>query len=645
MLAAVLIMTATGTVYAQSPSSGLDWFLNTINSIFFPKPTPVPVLKITPPSNPSYFNLNPQLNSPNSGNTSNNQGGQNPPLNKPSNSAIGNPAGKSNNSTGGNSTGTIQNQSSGQSNQSSSPSVNSPAGGNQATNSGGSGETSEISDAWWRESPMTQIRKAEEGEATEVNAVRFGQFQFTTTINAVSCGIICPGGEGLPVGAIPSLNNAIALLGGNQPVATQQYLALMGSKAGFVDQAYAQSSAGGFTILQPIQQLWIASRNVAYLITSLTLVVIGFMIMLRKKIDAQTVIGIEQALPNLVITLLLITFSYAIAGFVIDMIYFVTFFGIKLLAMGGIFSDTGSAAINTIKASNLFKILLSTIFNIPGAQGSTVTTAANAVAGLVGDLLGNTAGSLTGGAAGLLTQPVAFVIFAVAILFSIFKLFFSLLMSYIQIIIGAILGPLQLMLNAMPGSDAFSKWFRNLLANAMAFPAAALMLVFAAALTGQSGTAWKINPDIGFSSQSGVKWIPPLIYGEGGGVTSGNGVGAVIALFGIGILMLTPKVVDMVKEAIQAPEFKYGSAIGEAVGFGWGASKEGVMRGWGASRGYSEDLAAQEYSAISEFTKLHGRGPNAMQLSAIKARLAPQRGLWGPQGQIRGRLGKLLSGK
>ena len=273
------------------------------------------------------------------------------------------------------------------------------------------------------------------------------------------------------------------------------------------------------------------------------------------------------------------------------MIYFVTFFGIKLLAMGGIFQpdDLGSAAINTIKTSNLFKILLSTIFNVPGSQGSVVTTAATAVSGLVGDLLGNTAGSLTGGAAGLLSQPVAFVIFAVAILFSIFKLFFSLLMSYIQIIIGAILGPLQLMLNAMPGSDAFSKWFRNLLANAMAFPAAALMLVFAAALTGQTGTTWRINQNIGFTTQSGVKWIPPLIYGENGGsgfVNSGNGLSAVVALFGIGILMLTPKVVDMVKEAIQAPEFKYGSAIGEAVGI----RIFSIKQGWSAGT----DIAKQE---------------------------------------------------
>lgn len=507
---------------------------------------------------------------------------------------------------------------------------------------GESGSTDTKANPWWRESPVTQVHKAEEGETNEVNAVRFGQSQFNTAVNSISLGILDPSGQN-QIGAVPALNKAIALLGGNQPVTTQQYLAYMGSKAGFVDQAYAQANSGGYTILAPIQQLWVASRNVAYLITSLTLVVIGFMIMLRKKIDAQTVIGIEQALPNLVITLLLITFSYAIAGFVIDMIYFVTFFGIKLLAMGGIFSDTGSAAINTIKTSNLFKILLSTIFNIPGAQGSPVTTAATAVSSLVGDLLGNTTGSLVGGASGLLSQPIAFVIFAVAILFSIFKLFFSLLMSYIQIIIGAILGPLQLMMNAMPGSDAFSKWFRNLLANAMAFPAAALMLVFAAALTGQSGTTWKINDNIGFSGQSGVKWIPPLIYGEGGGATSGNGVGAVIALFGIGILMLTPKVVDMVKEAIQAPEFKYGSAIGEAVGFGWNTSKEGVGRGWAASRGYDESIAQQRAQAVQRYIEVHGAAPTGAALTAIHDQFKQRAfGSQGEKGWVRGRLSSFL---
>ncbi len=458
---------------------------------------------------------------------------------------------------------------------------------------------------YWREDPTSQVKTVEGGNENEMSAPRYAFFQVNTTFNAIGAGILDPTGQNQQA-AVPLLGRSIAMLAGRPPIQTKEYLAYMAGKAGFIDQAYAQSM-GGFEVLQPIQKLWIATRNVAYLIVSLTLIVAGFMIMLRKKIDAQTVVGIEQALPNLVITLLLITFSYAIAGFVIDMIYFVIYFAIKLLALPGssIFGDSaGSNAISTIQDSNLFNIGLASIFGIHGGtQGGMVSTAADAVGALTADLLSTTIIGTTGGQiTGLLSQPIAFVIFAVALLFAIFKLFFSLLMAYIQIILLAILGPLQLMFNALPGSDAFSKWFRNLLANAMAFPAAALMLVFAAALTSQSGTGldpktnpWDINPEVGFMGQNipgGVGWIPPLIFGTGGNV-SGTGVGgstspvnAVMALFGMGILLMTPKVVDMVKEAIQAPEFKYGSAIGEAVGAGWGGTKGVVGGGIGRGEGY-----------------------------------------------------------
>src|SRR3989338_6698430 len=172
-------------------------------------------------------------------------------------------------------------------------------------------------------------------------------------------------------------------------------------------------------------------------------------------------------------------------------------------------------------------------------------------------------------------------------------------MSYIQIILLSILGPLQLMMNALPGSDAFSKWFRNLLANVMAFPAAILMLVFSAALMGQTGEHFRIADDIGFTDVTkGVKWIPPLLFGEGTG--SSNPVDAVVGLLGIGILLMTPKVVDMVKEWVQAPEFKYGSAIGEAVGFGWKGAKFAPSRGLGIAGGMKAESMGQEQRIIEE---------------------------------------------
>lgn len=444
-------------------------------------------------------------------------------------------------------------------------------------------------DPWWRKTPTEQVRNIEKNTPpNEVDASKYNAFQVNTTFNNISAGILDPTGINKQA-AVPVLGNAIAFIAGNPPVQTGEYLAYMASKAGFIEPAYAQGK-GGFDVLKPVQKIWIATRNVAYLVTSLTLVVIGFMIMLRKKIDAQTVIGVQQALPKLVVTLLLVTFSYAIAGLVIDMIYFLIIFGVKLLSLPGssIFADSpaGSNAINLILKKPLFSIGLGRLFSLTGDEAAPAGEAATAVGDLIQNLLSAYTGEGTVSAfAGIISAPIAYIIFAVAILYALFKLFFSLLMAYVQIVLLTILGPLQIMLNAMPGSDSFSKWFRNLLANALAFPAAAMMLVFAAATMGLNGDPWYISPDVGYNAtRGGVSWSPPLVFGEG--VSTSNPVNALLALFGIGVLLMTPKVVDMVKEWVQAPEFKYGSAIGEAVGFGY----KTPMALYGKKKEYSRTL-------------------------------------------------------
>lgn len=77
----------------------------------------------------------------------------------------------------------------------------------------------------------------------------------------------------------------------------------------------------GFGSLKPFLVIWKKFRDLAFLILVLILISIGFMIMFRAKLDAQTVIGIENALPKIIISMILITFSFAIAGFLIDIMY------------------------------------------------------------------------------------------------------------------------------------------------------------------------------------------------------------------------------------------------------------------------------------------------------------------------------------
>src|SRR3989338_7466360 len=82
---------------------------------------------------------------------------------------------------------------------------------------------------------------------------------------------------------------------------------------------YAQGF--GFAGLAPILPIWKVTRNIAYTVIIIVMIVIGFMVIFRMKIDPKTVISVQAALPRIVLALLLITLSYAIVGFLVDLMY------------------------------------------------------------------------------------------------------------------------------------------------------------------------------------------------------------------------------------------------------------------------------------------------------------------------------------
>ena len=117
-------------------------------------------------------------------------------------------------------------------------------------------------------------------------------------------------------------------------------------KAGFIPQSYAAEGLG-FSSIKPLMNLWTIFRDVTYLIIVVILVAIGFMIMFRMKINPQTVISVENSLPKIVVALLLITFSFAIAGFLIDMMYLLILVSINILS-------SGDKYYSTVKVQNEF---------------------------------------------------------------------------------------------------------------------------------------------------------------------------------------------------------------------------------------------------------------------------------------------------
>lgn len=338
--------------------------------------------------------------------------------------------------------------------------------------------------------------------------------------------------------AASSINNLIAMIYANPPASSVEYFADLGQRLNLVKPVYAQGT--GFKGLSPILPIWKAFRNIAYLFFTIIFVVMGFAIMFRVKLNPQTVISIQNAIPRVIIALLLVTFSYAIAGFLIDLLYVFLSLSITVASSFGLIPLED---IDTIKESFLsggFGATTLTMFgSVPGGIWKGVGLIGALVGFAVTIITGNilvAAGSAVGGAV------IFELILAIIIVYVLFKLFLGLLKAYIGIILAVIFAPLQIMLNALPGQNTFGSWLRGLLANIAVFPGVAIFLLIARAIMNQLETA--------------SLWQAPLL-GASGSIIAG--------LIGLGMLLIIHKVPDMIKEALEIKPFPYGAAIGEGL--------------------------------------------------------------------------------
>ncbi|MCL4397868.1 hypothetical protein M1403_02445 [Patescibacteria group bacterium] len=347
--------------------------------------------------------------------------------------------------------------------------------------------------------------------------------------------------------AVGFLARGIDTLAFNPPASSIQYLAYMGREfhvPGTPETAYAADNIGGvgFSQLSPILQLWTIARNLAYLVFAIIFVIIGLMIMLRVKIDPKTAATIQNSLPKIVIALVLVTFSYAIAGFLIDIMY--VFLALIVTLMSPV---AGGKDI-------LENLLSGSIFNyVANGQFMDVSTSAaaavgNIVNGIVTGIRGGN--SVQGSVLGLVTSGLAFLVVAIAILVALFRTWLSLIGAYANIILAIIGSPLMLMMDAIPGQNQFSAWLRNMLSNLLAFPVVFVMLTIGSAITTNLGSG---TGNVGTSGG----FVPPLLG-------AGN-MEAASSLIGLGILLTIPKAVNIVQEMLKTPPFKYGNAWQESL--------------------------------------------------------------------------------
>jgi len=248
----------------------------------------------------------------------------------------------------------------------------------------------------------------------------------------------------------------------------------------FPRPVYAKTGA---QYLNTIVGIWDAVRNISYSLTAVILVVMGFMVMFRYRTDPRTVITFVTALPRIVISLVLITFSYALAGFMIDL-------GILLKhvfdsTFGGLFRPYGGM--------------------IPIEPFHVMTSFIDSFASLSfldpkAWLLGKS--NIYLGGTGISSAFIALILTIIAVAVA-FYLFFILIFRYAGIFVQVIFAPLAFLWGALPGQeDTITGWFKSFAVNVLTFPVIYFMVSLAnyiAEFTKPADANMPIPEDLGWS--------------------------------------------------------------------------------------------------------------------------------------------------
>ncbi len=431
----------------------------------------------------------------------------------------------------------------------------------------------------------------------ELNKTKEGKI-LVLGYRALMCGLIGETCTNNPADADKNFNHSLfgqavnlMVLPYKNPPASGAYWAYSGlQNAGFVPKTFAAEGVG-FASLRPIQDLWKIFRDLSYILLVLFLIIIGFMIMFRVKVNPQTIVKLENSLPRIILALILITFSFAIAGFLIDLMYVIILVGISSIAqvnigdlkianvanlqnryigagmgdlfpIGGDIFQVGLALVDILPGiiRGVFKGVIAFIvtnfivFMFLGGEGGLKEFFSNfkGITGLLGGGLSvfGIGGSATGGFSignlpgvpSWLVQLFFFLlifpygagiliglIFAFTLFFFVFRVFFLLMSSYIKILLLVIFAPIILLGGVFPGKNIFMFWLKNLVAELITFPLVIFLMLVGYAIT---------NGNIA----EGRLFRPPFLYGID--------VNAFGVLIGMGIVLLIPNLIKAVKTAL-----------------------------------------------------------------------------------------------
>jgi hypothetical protein len=373
----------------------------------------------------------------------------------------------------------------------------------------------------------------------------------------------------------PNLATTLNSVTSNSQLSGIGYIKEQATKFHLIPEVQAQGF--GFENLAPIRIMWAAMRDISYFLLIIAFIIMAFMIMFRVRISPQTVITVQSALPRLVFILILITFSYAIAGFVVDLAYL----SLGLLAIVG----NNLSGLDTLALFNQFltSLPIVSMFLIPMIVAFYYITAPSGLGVLFSPILV------------LLGILLTILVFLLLLIIAI-RVLWLMIKTFINVILLVAASPLLILLGVFPAAGGFGSWLRNLTSHVVVFPAIIMMVflahfVFWSSLDSNStiGTILvtaissdsSLNPfDINVTTNNSTIELPGFNIGDP------TLFGAIVAL---GILAMVPSVGNIIQGFISGRPFAYGTAIGQAIGpmgAAWGSTPiAGVRKELGFQQG------------------------------------------------------------
>lgn len=394
------------------------------------------------------------------------------------------------------------------------------------------------------------------------------------------------------------------ILSGNRPISGIGYLREAASKFKLVPDVSAQGF--GFEAASSMRTLWVAVRNLTYFLLILMIIGMSFMIMFRFKISPQTVITVQSALPRIIMALILITFSYAIAGFMIDLLYVAIGIVAAILSQSGMFvygpiqlpgGPTPGSNLswidmyNNLSGTGLGRGIFGVMFFYLLAFMVTCFYAlASNVLGFIGALTGITQ----------IITIIIVVIVAIALIVILLKILWMLTKAFVSVLLLTATGPIFIVVGGFQG------WLRNLASHLAVFAAIGPMLAISFLFLGNAlpdfwilddvlASAIPFNPSTTILGNS--PWQPPFLPG-------GGDMDITWLFASFVIITLIPNVSNIIKSMVQGRPFGYGTAVGAALGVAAGAawspfgSQISATRdAWAKGRGQAiyEGIAGSKY--------------------------------------------------